>query len=159
MGVAAGRAARPDQARRRAGPQASRRFGLVRAGGALASFPGQVSRVEPDAQDDAGTFYVVSPPWGSARSAAGHRPRAVQRCLLARRVRRTLPAALAPRDLAAARDRRTRIATRRATRVRGDRSRLRRIHRVVGALRTILGGDQPAAPPRRSLSHRAPLIE
>src|SRR5438477_9353214 len=102
MGVAAGRPARSDETRRGTGSEASRRFGVVRARGALASFPGQVSRVEPDAQDDAGAFHAVTPPWGSARSAAGNRPRPVQRCLLARRVRRTLSAALAQRDLAAA---------------------------------------------------------
>ena len=68
----------------------------------LAQLPGEVLRVQPDAQEDAGALRALPPAGQSARGAPRHRPGAVQRRLLARRVRRPLPAAPARRDLAQA---------------------------------------------------------
>src|SRR2546429_4150830 len=75
----------------------------------LAELPREVPRGEPHAQENAGAVGAVPRAWGPAGGAARHRSRPVQRRLLARCVRGTVPAAPASRHLAqsGARDRKS----------------------------------------------------
>ncbi len=60
---------------------------------ALAQLPGEVHRVKPHAQEDAGSFLPVPPTGRSTSGASGHRPGSVQRRLLAWCVRWLVSAA------------------------------------------------------------------
>ena len=106
-------------------PDAALRLARLRrrvgTGGALAEFPRALSRSEPNAQEDAGAVGVVPALGGSGGGAPGDRPRAVQRRVLARRVRRAVLAASAARCLAPARAGRGRAAAGRAARRRARR--------------------------------------
>src|SRR5207253_1345562 len=104
--------------RRGAARRSRRRVGT---GGALAEFLPALSRGEPNAQEDAGAVGVVPALWGSGGGAPGDRPRAVQRRVLARRVRRAGLAASAAACLAPARAGRGRAAAGRAARRRARR--------------------------------------
>ena len=74
------------------------------------NFSHEVLGSEPPPEKGVGAECALSQSWRSAGRAARDRPRPVQRCALAWRVRRALPSAPSRGTLAAARDRGTRAA-------------------------------------------------
>src|SRR5207245_5524446 len=88
----------------------------------LAELPREVPRGEPHAQENAGAVGAVPRAWGPVGGAARHRSRPVQRRLLARCVRGTVPAAPASRHLAQSGARRGRAASRRGAGCRDRKS-------------------------------------